>query len=288
MTDLIRNIGQRYAHWAVFGGFALVQTRNAFFSPVAVILGGADEPDWTGTLWTYWWTWKALLSGANPTVASHNLFPVGLDPVAQYNLLDALLLGWLVPVVGPTRGYNLCGLLVLMLAGWTGMTMARHLGATRWAAVCTGLLLQSSTMVTVEVTGGRLSQALLPFAGLAFVGLLRLFRTETDRAHAVRTGLFTAGTALVYWYAALFVALGALPTAVHAIRRRWRSLLVAMTVCLADLLSHLASPGGLTAAPTEADLRSHDVLVGLNLYPDEFDRLLGLRDRAVEFAGGCA
>lgn len=63
---------------------------------------------------------------------------------------------------------------------------------------------------------------------------------------------------------------------------------VAMTVCLADLLSHLASPGGLTAAPTEADLRCHDVLVGLNLYPDEVDRLLGLRDRAVEFAGGCA
>ncbi|HCH66379.1 MAG TPA: hypothetical protein DFR83_26485, partial [Deltaproteobacteria bacterium] len=203
----------------IFVAFALLQTRNAFFSTVAVILGGADEPDWTGTLWTYWWTWKAIASGLDPTVASYNLFPVGLDPVAQYNLLDAVLLGWLVPVVGPTRGYNLCGLAVLALAGWTGMAMARQLGARRWPAVGAGLLLQSSTMVTLEVTGGRLSQAFLPFIGLAFVGLVQLTSRETNRTAAVRTGLYTAGAALVYWYSALFVALGILPSAIRGLRR---------------------------------------------------------------------
>ena len=63
---------------------------------------------------------------------------------------------------------------------------------------------------------------------------------------------------------------------------------VAMTVCFADQLSHHVAPGSLAPAPTEDELRSHDVLVGLNLYPDEVERLLGLGGRAVEFAGGCS
>jgi len=63
---------------------------------------------------------------------------------------------------------------------------------------------------------------------------------------------------------------------------------VAMTVCFADQLSHHVAPGSLAPAPTEDELRGHDVLVGLNLYPDEVERLLALGGRAVEFAGGCS
>ncbi len=231
MTAVFRVVARTSWPWLIFLALGLLQTHQAFFSPVAVILGGADQPDWTGTMWTYWWTWKALLSGMDPTVASYNLVPVGLEPVAQYNLLDALLIGWLVPAVGPTRGYNLCGLVLLVLAGWTGMAMCRRLGVQKWPAVCAGLLLQTSTMVTLEVTGGRLSQALLPFAGLAFVGLLRITRQQTTRREAVWTGVCTAGAALVYWYAALFITIGALPAAVRGIRR-WKSLLVALVSCL--------------------------------------------------------
>lgn len=240
------------APWVLFTGLGLLQTHNAFFSSVAVILGGADQPDWTGTMWTYWWTWTALMSGESPFVASANLFPIGLSPVAQYNLLDALLLGWLIPAIGPTRGYNLAGLAVLVIAGGTGMAMSRRLGAGRWAAVGAGLLLQTSAMMVVEVTGGRLSQAFVPFAGLAFVGLLRITGEDAGRRHAVRAGLLTAATALVYWYAALFVALGAVPAAIAG-WRRWKALGVAVVVCVV-----LCLPAVLALVSVGADLAGVD------------------------------
>ena len=216
----------------VFPIFALWQTRQAFFSPVPVILGGADQPDWTGTLWTWWWTWEALWSGRSPVVASENLFPIGLDPVAQYNLVDAVLLGWLIPAIGPTRGYNLAGLILLAAAGWTGWLMCRRLGVPGWASIVAGLLLQSSSMLLVEVTGGRLSQALVVFAGMAFVGILRLTQTDTTRKQAMVTGLFTALAALTYWYAAVFVAMGAAPSAATG-RRRAGRLGLAVGTCVA-------------------------------------------------------
>ena len=215
----------------VFSGLALWQTRQAFFSPVPVILGGADQPDWTGTMWTWWWTWTALLSGQSPLTATHNLFPVGLDPVAQYNVLDGILFGWLIHFVGPTRGYNLAGLTMLASAGWTGMWMCRRLGVPRWPAVAAGVLFQTSAMVLVEVTTGRLSQALVVFSGLAFVGLLRGLRGEDGQKGAVWTGMWTALSALTYWYAAVFVAVGALPAAVRG-WRQWRWLGTAVGVCL--------------------------------------------------------
>lgn len=56
---------------------------------------------------------------------------------------------------------------------------------------------------------------------------------------------------------------------------------MAMTVCLADQLSHLIAPGPFCDPPTEAALKAHPVLVGLNLYPDQMNELLQKRDRAL-------
>lgn len=61
---------------------------------------------------------------------------------------------------------------------------------------------------------------------------------------------------------------------------------MAMTVCLADQLSHLIAPSPLATPPTEQELRAHDVLVGLNIYPDQLDMLLAMRDRALEVTEG--
>lgn len=55
----------------------------------------------------------------------------------------------------------------------------------------------------------------------------------------------------------------------------------ALTVCLADQLAHFVAPSRLVAPPTEEGLRQHPVLVGLNVYPDQLEGLLKLKDRAL-------
>lgn len=50
----------------------------------------------------------------------------------------------------------------------------------------------------------------------------------------------------------------------------------ATMACLADLLAHLALPGGVEVDVEE--LRGHPVLVALNLYPDELEQLIGEAD----------
>lgn len=56
---------------------------------------------------------------------------------------------------------------------------------------------------------------------------------------------------------------------------------MAMTVALADALAHFVAPSQLATPPTEEQLRQHPVLVGLNLYADQLDALLKMRDRAL-------
>ena len=61
---------------------------------------------------------------------------------------------------------------------------------------------------------------------------------------------------------------------------------MAMTVCLADQLSHFCAPNELADPVTEDDLRGHEVLVGLNLYRDQVGELLAMKDRALEVTEG--
>ncbi len=61
---------------------------------------------------------------------------------------------------------------------------------------------------------------------------------------------------------------------------------MAMTVNLADSLAHLTAPTMLQAAPSEEQIRGHEVLVGLNLYPDQVEALLRLRERALAVTEG--
>lgn len=65
----------------------------------------------------------------------------------------------------------------------------------------------------------------------------------------------------------------------YAAAKRFQDM--AMTVCLADQLSHLIAPGPFCDPPTEEALKAHPVLVGLNLYPDQMNELLQKRDRAL-------
>lgn len=61
---------------------------------------------------------------------------------------------------------------------------------------------------------------------------------------------------------------------------------MAMTVHLADALAHHVLPSMLAVPATEEQLRQHQVLVGLNLYPDQLDALLKMKERALMVAEG--
>jgi len=56
---------------------------------------------------------------------------------------------------------------------------------------------------------------------------------------------------------------------------------MALTVCLADLLAHFVAPSRLADPVAEDVLRQHPVLVGLNVYPDQLQSLLQMKDRAL-------
>ena len=71
------------------------------------IIGGGDQPDWTGTAWAYWWTGFSLDNGWNPVDGQFNYFPIGQQPVAQYNLLDALLAYPFLKRFGMATGYTI-------------------------------------------------------------------------------------------------------------------------------------------------------------------------------------
>ncbi|MFK7738955.1 MAG: HDOD domain-containing protein [Planctomycetota bacterium] len=61
---------------------------------------------------------------------------------------------------------------------------------------------------------------------------------------------------------------------------------MAMMVCLADHLSHFVSPNPYGTPVNEAQLRGLDEVVGLNLYTDQLDELLAMKDRALEVMEG--
>jgi putative nucleotidyltransferase with HDIG domain len=63
---------------------------------------------------------------------------------------------------------------------------------------------------------------------------------------------------------------------------------MAMTVQLADLLAYAILPGPLAPPMTVEQLGKHPVLVGLNIYPDQFAALWQMRERAVLVAEGMA
>ncbi len=63
---------------------------------------------------------------------------------------------------------------------------------------------------------------------------------------------------------------------------------MAMTVALADQLAHHVVPTRLAVPPTEEQLLQHPVLVGLNIYPDQLDGLLKMKERALLVTEGMA
>lgn len=236
----------------VYLGVAFWVTWDVWRAPMALV-GGGDQPDWTGTMWTYWWVAKALSEGLNPAHGTWNFYPVGIASVAQYNLLDAALAAPFMLLFGPISGYNAFAVLALSTTGLAMHRLACGAGASGRAAVVAGVGLQLSTYISMELYEGRLSQVLLAPMLMALLALHRLARGQSSARGAVGAGIWTALTFLGYWYYGLFLTLGAaalfLPELRRLDRARLRQLALAATstlgICAPFLLALLSAYDGL-------------------------------------------
>ena len=192
------------------------------------LIGGGDQPDWTGTAWAYWWTGFALENGQNPFDGTHNYYPIGHRPVAQYNLLDALLAYPFLKLFGMRIGYNLFATLVVYSSAWGMHILARVAGASVLPALFAGVALETSSFLLLELQHGRLSQALLIFWFLGLAGILKIARGEGSWKLAIGTGFSVAATFLTYWYWGLFLVFAAIPIWFSEFwfwdRKRWKEI----------------------------------------------------------------
>ena len=197
------------------------------------ILGGGDQPDWTGTLWLWWWVGEALRAGRSPLDAAANFHPFGQDLVAWGNVLDAALGAPLLALAGPVHGFNLAVGLALASAGWAAAFLARRVGASAGGAAVAMVGTMTSTTLLVELTDGRVSQALVAPMLLGFAGLVSIAR----RGGPWLAGAGAASASAIYWFHGVFFAIGAIVAAPFLPRRplRWAAAAALAGVLVAPL-----------------------------------------------------
>jgi len=190
----------RFAPPLWFAALAFAITLLAWTADEPVILGLWEALDVTGSVWSHWWTADALSRGASPFAGTHSYLPVGLHPVLQYNLLDAIVHAPFIWLWGPHTGYNAAVAFALFATGWAAFGVARAMNQSAAASVFSGTLVQGSSIVLLEAHEGRISQVTLVFLLLALREALGMLRRGPNLFAGARLGLWAAGSALVYWY----------------------------------------------------------------------------------------
>lgn len=215
---------------------ALLRLWPAFVPGGTSIIGGAEEPDWTGTAWVFWWCAEALRTGQDLFYGAPHFQPTGQGPLSQFNVLDGIVATPLVWLFGARVAYNLFGLLALATSALGLHRLCRVAGADHLGASVAGVLLILSNYMGVELREGRLTQVLLLPWFLALAGLVLIARGGCDRRQVIATGCWAAASALVYWYNAVFLAVAALPLAVGLARTRRAWLQLGGAAALAALI----------------------------------------------------
>jgi hypothetical protein len=188
---------------------AFGMTAPAWLAEVPSFIGHWDALDLPGSIWAHWWAAEALSSGANPFVDTVSFRPIGLDPVLQYNLFDALLGAPWISIFGVVVGYNIATIVALCTTGLGAYALGRSVKLSGTSAIFVAVAIQSSSAVSLELYEGRLSQFLLVFFLLGLALLNRLLHEPPRASIALGLGICTAATALVYWYAGLFFLIAA-------------------------------------------------------------------------------
>lgn len=198
--------------WLVFGvclALSIWMTWPVWWTQEPSLVGHWDALDLPGSAWAHWWVADTLARGVNPFVDTVSFHPFGLNPVLQYNLLDAVVGAPWVWLAGPRVGYNLATVTALTTTGLAAYALARNSGLMRAGALFAAITIQSSSAVALELYEGRISQVLLAFFLLSLTALLRILRNDPTVRMAIGLGLASAATALVYWYSGLFLLLTA-------------------------------------------------------------------------------
>ena len=235
---------------------AVWMTSPAWLAPEPRFIGHWDALDLPGSIWAHWWVADALSAGANPFVDTLSFRPTGLNPVLQYNLLDAVVGAPWIWIFGPVTGYNIATVMALCSTGLGAYYLGRSAQMSGASAVFVAVAIESSSAVSLELYEGRLSQFLLIFFLLSLALLGRLLHEPPRASIAIGLGVCAAATALVYWYAGLFflIAAGAFTVVGGA---RWTRERLLWFLCSAAI-------GGIIVAPFVADLAaSWDMLPGM-------------------------
>jgi len=229
-----------HQEWAIHALVCLllsvVLTQRVWPAGNQFILGETAPMDLPGTAWLYWWTGHSIGQGLNPFEGSWNYFPIGVDSLAQYNLLDALLASPLFQLLNPVLAYNLTVVLFLTTTGLALTWLCRVAGASHFGARLAGAGIICSSFLAYEISEGRLSQILLIFWFGALSGVLQICQGKGTSRTVIWTGMLASATSLVYWYNGLFLGLaGLVLIATHRRsfpRKAWLQLLGAATVAL--------------------------------------------------------
>ena len=188
---------------------ALWMTGPVWIAEEPSFIGHWGALDLPGSVWAHWWVAASLADGHSPFIDTVSFHPIGLDPVLQYNIIDAIVGAPWVWLFGVRIGYNVATVIALTTTGFGGYILGRGAQMSWRGAIFVAFAIQSSSAIALELYEGRLSQFLLVFFLLALAALQKLIHTHPNGKTALWLGVSAALTALVYWYAGLFLILAA-------------------------------------------------------------------------------
>ena len=185
--------------------------------PLALHLGdgllGTATMDQVDTAWLRLAA-SRWLTGQDPGIFAPMGYPL---PAVVPNWVDHLLGAPLALALPWPIADNLFWLGIITANGLAGHALGRHLGGSHGAGLLCGLGFALSEPVLREINASHAPQALLLWAPLFLLFLLRALGAQGRTRDGVLAGVFLGLAALSYWYQGLFLALLAVPVVLHGL-----------------------------------------------------------------------
>ncbi len=214
--------------WLLYVGVALYALRGCLGR------GVGQGVDMLGALWFHEWLLHCLRHGLDPGWTPWFFHPDGMDlfALSGNNYLDAVAALPLLMMLG-TPGYFAPLVLVVLLGNVVAMrALLRSLGLSRPAVVAGALIFAFHPYVMLELSSGRVIQAMMWFLPLALRELLLMERDPRWR-RPLLAGLFIALQAWTYWFSGYMVLYAFGPALVLTGLRRGRGWWVRLGVAAA-------------------------------------------------------
>jgi hypothetical protein len=185
--------------------------------PLALHLGdgllGTATMDQVDTAWLRLASAR-WLTGQDPGIFAPLGYPL---PAVVPNWVDHLLGAPLALALPWPLADNLFWLGLIVANGLAGHALGRHVGGSHAAGLLCGLGFAISEPVLREINASHAPQALLLWAPLFLLFLLRGTGSEGRARDGVLAGIFLGLAALSYWYQGLFLAVLAAPVVLHGL-----------------------------------------------------------------------